>query len=36
MPEAEPDAADRRSLHERIAADLRDNISLRVGMRVHA
>ncbi|KFG10727.1 GntR family transcriptional regulator [Streptomyces scabiei] len=26
MPKAEPDATDRRSLHERIAADLRDDI----------
>jgi GntR family transcriptional regulator len=26
MPKAEPDAPDRRSLHERIAADLRDDI----------
>ncbi|WP_405960951.1 GntR family transcriptional regulator [Streptomyces sp. NBC_00024] len=26
MPKAEPDASDRRSLHERIAADLRDDI----------
>jgi len=26
VPKAEPDAHDRRSLHERIAADLRDDI----------
>lgn len=26
MPKAEPDASDRRSFHERIAADLRDDI----------